>query len=1388
MTWQRQRTLRRSMDHWHLWLAQRQRRASLQQRALAWAVYSRKRLHHRRKYLQALRHWHANLLGACFAYWQQWIRVRRQRHAIFRRWVQRQQRRAIGLWTDFALCQSEYAALVAAADATCHGRLLSRVLRGWQLVTQHRRWREQTIHDAVCVRTLRWAARVWQHWAAYSTYRRAKQDEAGMALTLYHATLLKSIFCKWRTIWHVLSSARLALQATTLRLQMLLQLSCFRAWLAFAHTSLHHRHLLTSYLARDRKRRLRRLLRAWQACASGSARRRRLAATHHRIFQLQRGLGGFQAGVLQAKRRQSTASIARRFLVRSVQQRLWCVFCKWRESTDRKLRAKHALTFALATQTSSCVQYWHHVAQLQCQRRARVVAKLAERTTRTTWRVLHLWRRQGRLQRVVRRAGIEHRLRVLDHVFGAWRAYCEAKQRRRHVADDWVTSRQSTLATRVLTRWATWAHRRCRARTVVLRSQSLCRAHWERWRRAYTVATYFAWYRMRRVLHLWAAGTDLRRARRATSATADAFAVQRTLAFWHRTTRCAASRRKRLHAARARYETQLRRKLLCAWAQQCRRREGWWRAAVAFYDATLRRRHVSCVWFAWQAYHHTKKARPGALSMGRGSAIKALDCVTYSRILSEWSSHVRETRRLQLQCRRMGELLMARVVAQVMAAWIRFTATRRVKAEMRYAAIRHRNGMLQGVLFLDWWQVMSVVFATWRHCLLLRKTDRFRAAKEGRVVSACFQSWQTCCTTARRLRSCHVVIALQRDRTCCNRSFQAWRRWTTLQSLSYGARLAYCEALLSRVVTSWRHHVHVHQAAATVRFQSRLVLGQLALDLHATWNAWQRLFRARHWHRHATYVAVWALWRVYAADHKRMQTHALSIARRAATSLQARVLRAWHLHARHVVQLRRALVAKRQRKHVLTMHLRQRGRQRRQAAFTLWREAVLAARAFFHSLQRRRDAQTIAAVFSRWRGSSEIARRVHETKRHMASWRSQRALLAWHRVRIARAHLRVVLAVVDRWRRDQTLRKVWPRWAVAASRQKRLCRFTLAREQKARREAVRGWQYNIHVTQLATKSRLYARLRLLSKRFNQWRQQAHWLRRVRAFATRVTRQTWRRAYVRHWRLHTQRAAIETRKADATQLRRAARCHMRHLWRRWRSVALCSRACWWYEQTLTRTSMMCWRTYCIQEQSVRYQHAVASRRRLKDAWATWRRYQWKRLATAQARAFARFRRLQSALDAWLLGIETQAAETTAMEAAATALYASQLRRQHFRGWSHAMVRTKAQRQRHKTMVHTWQALRQERHLTLVWRAWARVSRRHRVVRTHRAIKHASVMQATWQHWMRYVEHQQVRTKQVHSAKVLWRDILLRRTLHHWHISVVASRAEDPSVSTLCDIST
>ncbi|EQC35062.1 hypothetical protein SDRG_07300 [Saprolegnia diclina VS20] len=1504
MTWQRQRTLRCNMSHWRLWLDRRRQRASSKQRALvhwtrtslatvfgewftarsllhlvfgawdqyvvlrhkchsfmrlveerwqtvslgqayrAWAVYSRKRSHHRRKYLTALHHWHAGLLGACYAHWQQWINLRRQRHAIFRRWATRQQRRAIGQWSDFALCQSEYAALLAAGDATYDNRLQLRVLRGWQVATQHQLWCKQAITHAVCMQTTRCAARVWQHWAAYSAYRVAKRHEAGMALALYHATLLKSIFRKWQTIGHVLASARLALLATTLRLQMLQQLSCFRAWLAFAHTSLRHRRLLTSYLARERKRRLRRLLRAWHACTSERAHRRQLAATHHQSSQLRRGLDGFEASVLLAKQRQRAESTARRFLVRSVERRLWLNFCKWREFTDRKLRAKHALTFALATQTSSCVQHWHRLAQHQRRRRPHVAAMLAARTTRTTWRVLHLWHRQARLQKAVRRAGIEHRLCALDHVFVAWHAYSAAKRHRCHLADDLVTSRQSMLATRVLTLWAAWAHRRCRARTVVLRPHSLCKAYWQRWCRAYKVATYFAWYRMRRVFHLWAAGTDLRRARRTTTAIADAFAIQRTLAFWHQTTRCAANGRQHLHAARILYETQLRRKLLHAWARQCRRRESWWQDAVAVYAATLRRRHVPSVWAAWQTYYSTKKTRAATAKLAASccehvrqkhalsrwgvvaqasrlhashaaTATAHWQCVLSGRVLSAWASHVRDTRRLQQQCIRMGQLLMTRVVAQVVAAWVRFTATRQAKAEKQLVAICHRNRMLQGVLFLDWWQwttrqrlrrraathfarrATSAVFAQWRRCLVLRKTESFRSAKEGRIMRACFEHWQTYSTRARTLRSCRVTIVHQRDRACCSRSFQAWRRWTTLRSLSYGARLAYCERLLSRVLDGWRHHIHVHHAAATVRTQSRLVLGQLALDLPATWDAWQCLFRVRHWHRHATYGVVWTGWRVYAVDHKRLQTHSIAIARRAARSLQARALQAWHLHAHHVVLLRRALVAKRQRDHVLTMHLRQRGRQHRQAAFTLWRNAVLAARSFFHCRQRQRNVRIIAVVLAAWRHRSTMARRVREMLRHMASWRTQRAVQVWHQRLIARAHMRVVLSVVDRWRRDQTLHKVWPRWATAASRQKRLRRFSLVREQKVWHEAVRRWQYNIHIIQLATKSRLYARLRLLSKRFGQWRHKANWLKCVRTFTIRVTSQTWRSAYVRHWRLHTQRAAIErsacdymaqlrcrqalrawtARKADAVQYRRATRCHLRHLWRRWRSVALDNRASWWYQQTLMRASMTFWRTFCIHEQSVRYHHAVASRRRLKDAWAKWRDYQWKRLATAQARAFARFRRLQTGLDAWLLGIETQAAETTAMEAAATALYAAQLRRQHFRGWSHAIVRTKAQRQRQKAMVHTWLTQRQQRHLNLVWCAWARVSRRHRVLDQHRAMKHTSVTQAAWQHWLRHVEHQRVRAKQVHSAQALWRDILLRRTLHHWHISVVAGRAEN-----------
>ncbi|OQS06125.1 hypothetical protein THRCLA_01810 [Thraustotheca clavata] len=165
--------------------------------------------------------------GACDGL-NDWLSLRQRSHSTFAFWTRKQQCRVISLWSTYVAEQAIYNDMKTKSNAYRCKSLLLKVFHTWQSHNTHEKWISQAIEQAQDARNYRAKENCWQLWIYYRGYRRAKYQEKVIAALLYHTTLLKSTFLKWFCVAHTMKQARITLQSTTLRLQVLLQLSCFR--------------------------------------------------------------------------------------------------------------------------------------------------------------------------------------------------------------------------------------------------------------------------------------------------------------------------------------------------------------------------------------------------------------------------------------------------------------------------------------------------------------------------------------------------------------------------------------------------------------------------------------------------------------------------------------------------------------------------------------------------------------------------------------------------------------------------------------------------------------------------------------------------------------------------------------------------------------------------------------------------------------------------------------------------------------------------------------------------------------------------------------------------------------------------------------------------------
>ncbi|OQR87148.1 hypothetical protein ACHHYP_09473 [Achlya hypogyna] len=1178
IAWLQYTLLRRKCHSIMRMVEERWQSVSVLQAFQGWRAYLQRRRVRRSAMAKALGFWLTGQLDQRFQSWAQWLERRRQQHRVFDFWAQKQQRRAVAQWSAFATASSDFAEMVAQADVFRATMLGSAVLVAWRRWSSVASWRTNAIASAAQARQTRAAARVWQHWRLYCASRRTKHGEERAASLLYHAALLRSTFHKWTAISRVMKVAREALQATTLRLQVLLQLSCFRS-----------------------------------------------------------GAGACAPTILDA--------------------------------TETSFRRTPGV--------SKCARYGHFcgVGVTMPTQRPVVERHLSPTIALGSADVVSLQTKS----------------------FRHWKQY-------------------------LLT---------CRTR--------IC-----------TAISFFAAAERRQILRLW-------------------------------------------HAWRV-------------WTSHKKARLASMTSAIAWHIGYLERRTV----YRW----HDVAIDADAQRSMKATADKRFHARLLRCCFQGWYCHVENALLLQQHCTRVGQLIMRNIMQRLFSGWAQFTTESRARQEIRKLAESHRHAVVAHQLCSHWhaWAMrgrkqrranrhfalgaMRQTMGLWKQFVLLAKIDRQCCGHYTRLASTCFRAWHRHQSAKIHRRRCYAVLVEKSALQHRYRVFRAWKRWTGVQAVAYEARVAYCEGFLRRVLDHWRHLVKIQHVAECVQNASTIVFGQLHVDLRKCWWAWHHVFLARHWRRRKVYTAVWSHWRQFADQHKHLRSTGVHIAAEANRRRRAAALLAWRSHVARTVQLRRALVTKRQREHLLTRYRRQRARHLRQLCFCSWRAVTREHREVYQQQRRQRDGFALARALAAWQGRVRVARRCRLQARHMTQWRLGQAVVQWCRHNAANVHLRVVNAAVAQWLRRERLRRLWPRWHRFAVQQRRTRAWTKQRTTQVGRDAVRRWQYNVHLFQVASKSRLYASLRLMASLFRRWRTHAAWLQARGAFARRVLRERWVRSYVRQWHLRTRSVSnvatanryMETfrcrhalrvwrrRLTGVVQNRRATACHLRHLWHRWRTQALESRATWWHNDALRCKSFAGWQAVCVQEQAIRFHQMLQSKRVLRGVWKIWRWLLWRRQANAEARAFARFQRLHNAVVAWRCAMNLLADETTTKEAAADTFHMLQLQLQHLHRWRYTVARTQEQRRRHGKMVQAWQGRRVERLLAKVWGLWTRYHLQKKRLEQHLAVRNEAMARCLWTKWLNFDERRRLQRKHTQRAEALYHDIVLRKVLHHWHIYVTASSTQ------------
>ncbi|OQS06119.1 hypothetical protein THRCLA_20436 [Thraustotheca clavata] len=1139
-------------------------------------------------------------------------------------------------------------------------------------------------------------------------------------------------------------------------------------------------------------------------------------------------------------------------LLQSSKQKLNLIVLRWREWCESRLRTKCAMTYSKVKETTKYIRYWHLVANYQRNYRCAYTAVVSainqtnadllgkmKYQKRSLANILAIWRKFLSVKRTVRCWRFERIEANLNNIFQAWKAYhvqfLHRKQKSIHLMQNyWILLRQ-----RVFLSWLQYVNHRRRLCSLTLSTEYKQRFYWKQWRCQYQARKSYRMRKIQKSWNCWKLYLGHRRQMNITYAFANACAIHQCLQFWYCSTKTAILHRNSYQIAIKIFRKQQLTKLfwhLKQFIAQCHDCE---ELALNFKE-NYQQRQIRLMWHAWHNYCSTRKAQNCKVS----NAINSLLVLKQSQALKRWLKRVKDNLKcrdisdtavsklnsrlltkwfqqwycyankmlmIKHHCILMGQLITSNVMQSVLASWVEYTQLKKLnKAKMELATM-HQSKYVLAILFPTWilhtekrrklrkamiyfsHKVYRAIYDHWIRFCIECKAERFSHSIVHKLFIKCFYCWLRHHLKQRlKLKHCYINIRQKFIRNQTRAIFTAWKTRSISKSKAYYACLAHLKSRLRCVLLGWKKYTKLQHLQYRLQESSAIVFGTLQLNETKGWTAWRQLYLAIKFSREKTLREYWFIWNNISSRKKFYRFCYQRIQENIAQKLLAHVFYEWKHHAHDASQLRRKLVAKRQREHSLVRFQRLRRRQLLQRILQCWFKITKETMEILLQNHRLRVARILESTWQYWKNYRIIQSLIKLKVESMVRWRSRIYVARWYDYICHQNTNKEMNKIAQQCQRKQLLLSFWNNWTRFTLHHKKVRIWSQNREKQRWTKLLRRWQYNIHIFRLDIKSQLYARLRLVARLFHVWQLNVKWLQQKHNFIWHVQRSSWLKSYVRHWNQYARLARSEANylsymnlfkcrkaleilksaKAQRENYNKAIKCHLKFLWRRWQTRVLECRAQWWYDFGLMRCKFQHWTKFCALEQTLRFHTQSRHKRQKRLIWRVWRLYVWSKQANAQASAFARFQRLHTALRGWCLGMNIVVNEYMELEERAQKFNRLMTKR---RSWNAFCTSTKEQRKRQLKMVQSWQSYRKELLMSDIWRRWFKYCHQKVIMVNYLKVKNRGILSTSWAKWQIYREINYDYRKKLKQASMLYAETLLRKLLLYWHVYTKASNS-------------
>ncbi|ETV88520.1 hypothetical protein, variant [Aphanomyces astaci] len=1385
--------------------------------------------------IRALQHWLVRQLSRRFDLWREMVHLQRRHRAAIAHCHTHRKALVLAQWAQFT--QDIHVQRELKHVATHHWTAASRhrALTAW-VQFKHEAGRLQQTARTIRAGAVRRCRRLrWTVWTAYVAHRRSRRHLAHLLRAFRCQVVLKAALRSWRYITRTLVDTRTALQATVLRLEVLVQLPCLRAWREWTLKRQRRRHMIQTLERGRRWSMLHVQFYRWLTAIRYRQSRRHRIHRHH----MHRGVAAL------VYRRQTRMDLrvlvtkARTYAEMKQERRRWTLFCMWHLWARRQRELRLATAFAAhchiqrwrrwAVRTHSLRSTTHHIMQ-----------RWATHTIRCVFDTLSRHVMQSKLAAM---ATTKSHRNLVHKAFVGWAGYRHTRQTRQVRC----TSLLRNYWTNALaTRWRRWRdlvrkRRRVRATNLPRAVPTEC---WREWRVRFKVATAGRVALCRRKWVTWQLAVRARQRKLNCTDVAEQRSKQRAVQRWRCFQREKTTLALRHNRALVLLTGRTAARFLILWKQFAARQHLCRQQLTALSDRSARRQYLA-VAMAWIAHFRIDQRRKQRIALGvartqqrrqQRAVVAWVQFVSHQhhhalqddlawqfraqavvlRCFQRWIRLVLDQQVRRAKCARVGHVIMGHVVQRLFMTWQHYSQAKQLTAKRHDLAVRVFEANSCRWVWTAWtkrmaaarWRARATKMATqhittahwrqWKHHHVTVQVLKRLGAITRSLLAQCLAGWSTVTATARSHRAILSTIQCQRGGRSRASVFNAWKQQAWLRATKLHLTSRWYAKLAVQVWAAWRQYMQRGAAAAALTDRRTRFLETVRRD---RWRWWRHLFVAtRHCRLHKLEVVLRG-WRVAGAARRRA-VQIVATTRSARTQGQARsVLMTWHVHVTAVKATQRYLIWSHRRDQWINRMDRVRCKRMVHTHWYVWVHY-----AAIRTVQTRqwRAAQTARISRRMWNGwltfkvSQQVLRRAQQRRTAIGLSDAVSQWFIWTQLHFV-ARTQWLQAAANA--RHRNLRRRWHVWRTKVAISIQVGAVATTRHMRQRRQLWHEWQVQVHVARQTRQAVAYARVREIGRRLHQWLAFVRFGRCFRRLHCRAGTRRLRR-FVRLWvaygdaraasRRHFEegqrnlntwkkRAAVSAWKRRwlrTVHLQSAKRFRQSQLWQQWRSRVLMNYADRFFAKSTVQRCWTSWRQLADGTKRCRAFRRGWRRRHLHDVLRAWLGMAKTRHIQAQAAEYATLKAKTRVLVAWQRAVAVQKMHAEAMAETAARRGREWNLRTRWRQWNEVRHRAKQRWTRLRKQLKRWSSDKQVKELRRLWHAWTDVTTRRQKLREFLDRRQGSDMTRAWTAWGQWRHRQQFQRLDKRRADGHFGECIQRKVLFHWHVYAAACNHRRP----------